>query len=107
MPSKTRKVPSYRLHRPTGQAVVRLDGRDHYLGKFDTPTSHERYHRLIAEWLSAGFTAHPSGPATPLVDVTVSQLVLAYWRHCQTYYRQPDGTAASELDNIKLALRSF
>ena len=25
-------IPSYRLHKPSGQAVVTLNGRDHYLG---------------------------------------------------------------------------
>ena len=33
-PSRT---PSYRLHKPTGQAVVTAGGRDLYLGKFETP----------------------------------------------------------------------
>ena len=30
------RVPSYRLHRPTGLAVVSLGGKDHYLGKHGT-----------------------------------------------------------------------
>ena len=33
------KPSSYRLHKPTGQAVVRIDGRDHYLGKHGTEVS--------------------------------------------------------------------
>ncbi len=33
MPTRPRKVPTYRLHKPTGQSVVRLDGRDIYFGK--------------------------------------------------------------------------
>ena len=28
------KIPSYCKHLASGQAVVRLNGRDHYLGKF-------------------------------------------------------------------------
>ena len=48
----TKTIPSYRLHRPTGQAVVRLDGRDYYLGKHSTDPSHEKYRRLVAKWLS-------------------------------------------------------
>ena len=28
------RTPSYRLHKPTGQAVVTLSGRDIYLGKY-------------------------------------------------------------------------
>ncbi len=50
MPKLIKKLPSYRLHKPTGQAVVTLSGRDHYLGKFGTPHSHNKYQRLIGEW---------------------------------------------------------
>ena len=32
-----RSIPAYRKHRPTGQAVVSISGRDHYLG----PSRHE------------------------------------------------------------------
>ena len=32
MPRLKNKVPSYRLHKATGQAVVTLNGRDIYLG---------------------------------------------------------------------------
>ena len=27
----SKRIPSYRQHRPSGQAVVTLNGRDHYL----------------------------------------------------------------------------
>lgn len=37
MSTRPRKAPSYRLHKPTGQAVVRIDGRDFYLGKHGGP----------------------------------------------------------------------
>ena len=40
MPAKTAlRVPSYRRHKPTGQAVVTLSGKDHYLGKWNTAAS--------------------------------------------------------------------
>ena len=42
MPVRPRKIPSYRLHKPTGQAVVRLDGRDYYLGRHGSDSSHGR-----------------------------------------------------------------
>lgn len=35
------RIPTYRLHKPTGQAVVTIGGRDHYLGAHDTPASRE------------------------------------------------------------------
>jgi hypothetical protein len=35
MPRKSStRIPSYRLHRPTGQAVVTLGGKDFYLGAY-------------------------------------------------------------------------
>ena len=33
------RTPSYRPHKPTGQAVVTLNGRDFYLGRFGSPES--------------------------------------------------------------------
>ncbi len=32
MPKLTKKLPSYRLHKVSGHAVVTIGGRDHYLG---------------------------------------------------------------------------
>ena len=48
-----RRLPSLRLHRPSGQAVVRLvnrDGqrRDYYLGKHGSRESQERYQQMLA-----------------------------------------------------------
>lgn len=39
----------YRHYKPKDLAVVRIDGRDHYLGRYNSPESHERYHHLLAE----------------------------------------------------------
>ena len=55
MPSrKRRRVPSYRLHKPSCLAVVRLSGRDFYLGPYDTLESRQEYDRIVAEWLTNG-----------------------------------------------------
>jgi len=42
-------VPSYRLHKPSGQARTIINGRHIYLGKFNSPESRQRYARLLAE----------------------------------------------------------
>src|SRR5262249_337342 len=49
------KVPSYRLHRQSGQGVCTLtDGtggrRDVLLGKYGTKESRQEYARVISEW---------------------------------------------------------
>lgn len=36
MTHQRERIPSYRLHKASGQAVVTLDGRDHYLGVHDS-----------------------------------------------------------------------
>jgi hypothetical protein len=47
-------VPSYRLHKASGQAIVTLNGHDHLLGPFGSPESRVRYHELIGEWERRG-----------------------------------------------------
>ena len=41
------RIPAYCLHKKSGQAVVRLDGRDFYLGVFGTEKSRSEYQRVI------------------------------------------------------------
>ena len=54
------RTPSLRRHKPSGLAVVTLNGQDHYLGPWPTgcrkapPDARAGYDRLIAEWLSNG-----------------------------------------------------
>ena len=49
MPKLTKLVPKYRKHRPTGQAVVTLNGHAHYLGPHGTKASHlaRIFHPLV------------------------------------------------------------
>src|SRR5262245_54934578 len=106
MPTKTSRIPKYRHFKPKNLAVVRLDGHDHYLGKFDSPESHERYHRLIAEWLASGRSSPPA-PDTrrTSVDASINELILAYWRHAERHYRGANNKPTQELENMRDALR--
>jgi hypothetical protein len=47
------RIPTYRHHKARDYAVVSINGKDHYLGKYDSDESKEKYHRLIAEHLAA------------------------------------------------------
>lgn len=101
MPSSNRlRTPSYRLHKPSGQAVVTIEGRDFYLGKFGSPESRSECDRLIAEWLAAGRRL----PA-PGADLTVNEVMSAYLRHADTYYVK-NGEPTSEAANVRLAIRA-
>ncbi len=100
--------PSYRLHKPTGLAVVRLSGRDFYLGKHGTPESRADYDRYVGEWL-ANQRQLPTPPAASggsgggSFGITIAELIAAYWTHAQTYYKKPDGTFSSELSPLRYA----
>ena len=46
------RVPSYRRHKASGQAIVTLGGKMIYLGRYGSAESRAEYTRVIAEWLS-------------------------------------------------------
>jgi hypothetical protein len=103
MLAKTSRVPSYRLHKPTGLAVVTIGGRDVYLGKHGTPESRAEYDRLIAEWLATARRPIVAGPDSG-ADLTVNEMLLAYLRHADGYYVK-NGQPTTEPANIRLAIR--
>ena len=43
MPKLINSLPKYRKHRASGQAVVTLNGRDHYLGPHGTKANKREY----------------------------------------------------------------
>ena len=100
--------PKYRLYKPKNLAVVRIAGCDHYLGKYGSPESHERYDRLIAEWRVGRYqvpAANSSAPTSPDAGpVTVKALILDFWRHAKKRYVK-NGQPTSEIGSFKTALR--
>ena len=56
-------IPSYRHYKPKDLAVVRIDGHDRYLGKYNSLESREKYDRLIAEWLGNGRNSLAATPS--------------------------------------------
>lgn len=109
MPRLTHRLPSYRLHKPSGRAVVTLDGRVHYLGAFGTPESRAEYDRLIAEWLAGG--RRRSAPSDQIAgvgssqDLTVNELMVSFLRHAERHYRLPNGKPSKELANFRDTFR--
>lgn len=102
MPKLTHKFPSYRLHKPSGRAVVTIAGRDIYLGSFNSPESRAEYEQVIAEWLAR--RKHQPMPEDVGPSPTVCELMVAYMRHVAAYYVK-DGRPTSEVDTIRQALR--
>ena len=105
MPLLKRKVPSYRLHRPSGRALVTLNGKDIYLGTYGSDESKAEYDRLIAEWLAnqrqpTAVSVAGAGDDAELPDLTVDELFLAYWEFAREYYVK-DGKPTGELEPIR------
>ncbi len=102
---KASHLPKYRHYKPKDLAVVRLDGKDHYLGRYDSEESREKYRRLVAEWLTSTYpTSTGPGPASPAAGLTVNELILGYARFVDAYYVK-DGRPTVEPSNIRLVLR--
>src|SRR5262245_32760387 len=104
-PSRPPRTPSYRLHKPSGQAVVTLDGHDVYLGKYDTAESRAEYDRRIAEWLANGRRLSPARSETAGGALSVNELLGAFVAHAEQHYRRPNGTLTSEFADYRLSLR--
>lgn len=83
MPRLVQAVPKYRKHRASGQAIVTINGRDHYLGPHNSKASKVEYDRLVTEWLSSGRSSS-FGAAQP--ELTVVELVADYLRYAKKYY---------------------
>lgn len=93
------RVPKMSQH-ATGQAVVRLCGKDHYVGPYRSAEAQARYDALIAEWLSRGRVLAPKDAG----ELSINELVLAYWRqHVSNHYRK-NGEPTSEQSCIGAAL---
>jgi integrase len=103
--ARTKKViPSYSFHKSSGNARVRIDGRDFYLGKYGSEKSRLRYVEVVKQQTS-GVASDPviqhgkddTGP-------TVNELTNAFLTFAKQHYRK-NGKPTAEVDCIKSAMR--
>jgi integrase len=83
MPRLSNSLPKYRKHRASGQAVVTLNGRDIYLGSYNTKASKTEYDRLVGEWLAANRS--PAYGAS-VGQISVGELLAVYLKYAKKYY---------------------
>lgn len=69
-----------------------LGGRDHYLGKYNTPSSKAEYLSRLAEW-------EASGGSEPIDDATIGDLVDRYIERSKAYYVKR-GKKTSSLNRV-------
>lgn len=94
------RIPSYRQHKPSGQAVVTLNGRDFYLGPWDSKPSRAEYQRLIGEWLA---NARQLPAASKVDGLTIVELLASSRNFAEDYYSE-DGQPTSEYVGIRDAV---
>lgn len=102
------RLPSYRLHKASGQGIVTLSGKDHYLGGHGTPKSKKRYQEIVAQWLAGGKQPmKPTAPADADDDddgLTVAELVLQFLVWADGHYRK-NGASTQEPSIMRYATR--
>ncbi|MFG0264153.1 MAG: site-specific integrase, partial [Rhodopirellula sp. JB055] len=99
MPKLSKSLPKYRKHKASGQAVVTIAGRDHYLGPHGTAASKREYDRRIAEYLATG----RRGVIEDETQIRVIEVLAAYWKFAQGYYVK-NGKPTSEVDALRLVI---
>ncbi len=86
-------IPSYRHHKARNCAVVTIDGHDHYLGPFGSPSSKQKYAALIRAWQQRQKQPEVTTdePLVPNDHPTINEVILAYLKHARDYYRPNHG----------------
>ena len=98
------RVPKYALHKSSGHARVKIDGREIYLGAYGSPESKRRYAELIAASPTTVLDA-TNRPRTQ--GLMVGELAALFMARCETYYRSPDGTPSGECVTVPVAPTIF
>jgi hypothetical protein len=75
-------LPGWFYHRSSGQAIVTIASRDHYLSPHGTKASRIEYNRLIPEWLAAG----RSNSIAAQNGISICELIALYWGHAKRRY---------------------
>ena len=106
MPKLLTRPPKYALHKASGQAVVKVGKRLHYLGPWNSAESKVRYQAVIAEW-AAQQDCVPAAALSenlPEADTTVAELLAAYIKHAQQYYVKA-GAITSQVHIVRSVAR--
>src|SRR3954470_14783118 len=81
--SRSPRVPSYRYHKASRQAVVVIRGRSFYLGPWNSPESKAEYRRVVAEYWSVDRRPSPAAIVRPPVEavapagLTIDELLVS------------------------------
>jgi hypothetical protein len=95
MPRLVNSPSKYSLHKPSGLAKVKFQGRVNYLGKYGKPESREAYGRFVASLPKRSDSPTPTNDRAPGSMTLVSEVVLRLYHHAKAYYTK-DGLPTGE-----------
>lgn len=107
MARKANPIPSYLRH-SSGQARVRVDGRDILLGEYNSKESRVRYAEIVAKLVSGQAVQKPTAKrgqsSQPDPGMTVNELVVAYLSWADGHFVK-NGKPTSEIHCLKSAVK--
>ena len=89
------RLPKYRHHKARDLAKVCIDGREIYLGRYNSPESLRKYDQLVGAWLATGKV----GPNPPSGEMTVEQLANRYVLWAEDY------SAPGKISTVRAAVK--
>ena len=93
------RIPRMTRHKATGQAKVRINRKDFYLGPWGSDEAQAKYDRLIGDLLA-------KRGAPDLVAVTINRLCVSYMEYARGYYVK-DGEPTPEIGALRAVLRPW
>ncbi len=102
--SRSRALPTIRLHKPSGQARIRWQGRELYLGRHGSRESQQRFADFVSRVAAGvdpfadsgdGRTGQDSS-TPPKHTLSTNELCVAFLQHAKQHYRKPDGRLTDE-----------
>jgi integrase len=101
MPRLTNRPPKLCHHKALDLAMVYVNGKAKYLGKFNSPEAKAAYKAFVAEWATGSAPVAPVDlvPITAPHVLTIAEALIQYKGHAERYYQ------SREVDNLKEALR--
>lgn len=105
--TKKSSPPKYRHQKSRNLAVVRIHGKDYYLGEYGSPESRQLYAQLIAEkWVDSPEANTARLPAALKTWPTIDELIARYMTsYVSLNYLDKQGKPTDRYYHVKIALR--
>lgn len=87
----------------SGQARIKIRGKEIYLGRFGSPESRVKFYRVLAEYQASGALPGENSTTTDTTGPTVSELLSSFWEWANVRYVK-HGKPTSEVTLYRSAL---